>query len=199
MVKTIILASNNKHKIEEIKAMLTNYDVKSLSDIGFTDDIIEDGDTFEANAIIKAEAVYNYIKNKSFYGYILADDSGLCVDALGGEPGVYSARYAGNHNDKANRDKLISALKGIKNRSAHYECDIALMHPDGTYKIFVGKCFGHITEKEIGENEFGYNKIFYSAELKKTFAQASIEERNFVSHRGKAIKQVIEYLSNKKD
>ncbi len=194
--QSIILASNNEHKIEEIKAMFNNYNVLSLLDIGFTEDIIEDGVTFFDNALIKALAVYNYIKDKKYNAYIIADDSGLCVDALNGAPGVFSARYAGNHDAKANRDKLLEELKDEKNRNAHYECDVVLMLQNGEYKNFVGRCDGVITTAEIGDNEFGYNKIFYSLDLQKTFAQATIEERNAVSHRGKAIKQVKEYLEN---
>ena len=193
---TIILASSNAHKIEEIRVMFKDYNVLSLLDIGFTDEIIEDGVTFFDNALIKANAVYNFIKDKNLNALIIADDSGLCVDALNGAPGVFSARYSGNHNDKANRDKLLNELKNSANRDAHYECDIVLMLKDGEYKNFVGRCNGKITTEEIGDNDFGYNRIFYSNDLQKTFGQASIDERNSVSHRGRAISQVKEYLEN---
>ena len=195
-MKTIILASNNQHKIEEIKEMFLGYEVLSLKDIGFNDDIIEDGVTFFDNALIKANAVLDFIKEKKYDAYIIADDSGLCVDALDGAPGVFSARYAGNHNDKANRDKLLMELENAQSRDAHYECDVVLMLPNGEYKNFVGRCYGRITDKEIGDNEFGYNRIFYSLDLQKTFGEASISERNSVSHRGRAISQVKEYLLN---
>ena len=194
MKKTIILASNNKHKIEEISKMFEDFKVLSLSDIGFNEDIIEDGVTFFDNALIKAQALFNFIKDKNYNAYIIADDSGLCVDALDGAPGVFSARYAGNHNDKANRDKLLKELENKEDRNAHYECDIVLMNEKGEFEEFNGRCYGRITTEEIGDNEFGYNKIFYSLDLNKTFGQASIEERNSVSHRGRAISQVKRFL-----
>ena len=113
----IVIASNNKHKIKEFKEMLSNYDILSLNDIGFTDDIVEDGNSFEENALIKAKTIHNYLKNKNLDYLVMADDSGLCCDALDGAPGIYSARYAGEHDDQANRDKLIKDLEG-KDKSA---------------------------------------------------------------------------------
>ena len=125
---------------------------------------------------------------------VLADDSGLCVDALNGEPGVYSARYAGGHgNNQANRDKLLSNLEG-KDRSAYFCCTIVVMYPDGTYKVFEGKTYGKITTEELGDKSFGYDCIFYSNDLNKTFGEASEEEKNSVSHRARALNQLITYI-----
>ena len=135
----IILASNNKNKIKEIKEMLPNMEVLSLNDIGFLDDIVEDGLTFSENALIKARATKVFINSKNIKAWILSDDSGLCVKALNNEPGIYSARYAGNHNDQANRDKLLNELKNKSNRDAFFMCSMALISPNGEEHIFNGK------------------------------------------------------------
>lgn len=195
-IKTIVIATNNKHKLEEYKQILTNYNIITLNDIGFSDDIEENGETFEENALIKAQAIHNYLKNKKQEYIVLAEDSGLCVDALNGAPGVYSARYAGTHgDDQANRDKLQAELKG-KERTAYFNCTIVLFYPNGLHKIFEGKTFGKISEKEIGSKEFGYDCVFYSKDLNKTFGEASEEEKNSVSHRGRAIKEMIKEINN---
>ena len=124
-MKKLILASNNKHKIKEFNEVLTDYEILSLNDIGFTEDIIEDGETFADNALIKCRAVSDYCKKNNYNYDIISDDSGLCCDALNGEPGIHSARYAGNHNDQANRDKLRKELKD-KDRKAYFVCFICL-------------------------------------------------------------------------
>lgn len=193
-MKTIVVASNNKHKIKEIKEILTGYNVLTLNDIGFHDEIIEDGKTFEENALIKARTIHNYLKSKNLNHIVLADDSGLCVDALNGAPGVYSARYAKEHSDdQANRDKLLKELEG-KDRTANFVCNIVLYYPNGEYKTFVGKTEGKITKEEIGNKSFGYDCIFYSNELNKTFGEAKDEEKNVVSHRGRALKEMLKKL-----
>ena len=193
-MKTIVVASNNKHKIKEIKEILTGYNVLTLNDIGFHDEIIEDGKTFEENALIKARTIHNYLKSKNLNHIVLADDSGLCVDALNGAPGVYSARYAKGHSDdQANRDKLLKELEG-KDRTANFVCNIVLYYPNGEYKTFVGKTEGKITKEEIGNKSFGYDCIFYSNELNKTFGEAKDEEKNAVSHRGRALKEMLKKL-----
>lgn len=193
-MKTIVVASNNKHKIKEIKEILTGYNVLTLNDIGFHDEIIEDGKTFEENALIKARTIHNYLKSKNLNHIVLADDSGLCVDALNGAPGVYSARYAKEHSDdQANRDKLLKELEG-KDRTANFVCNIVLYYPNGEYKTFVGKTEGKITKEEIGNKSFGYDCIFYSNELNKTFGEAKDEEKNAVSHRGRALKEMLKKL-----
>lgn len=189
----IVLASNNKHKIKEIKEILSNYEILSLNDIDFNDEIIEDGNSFEENALIKAKTIHDYLKSKDLNYIVMADDSGLCVNSLNGEPGIYSARYAKEHDDKANRDKLLKELEG-KNREAYFNCTIVVYYPDGTYKTFVGKTYGEITTEEIGKTDFGYDCVFLSKDLNKTFGEASEEEKNSVSHRGRALKEVIKEL-----
>ena len=188
--KIIVVASNNKHKIKEIKEILTNYDIISLDDIGFNDEIEENGKTFKENAMIKAQTIHKYLKKSGKEYIVLADDSGLCVDSLNGEPGVYSARYAGVHGDEqSNRNKLLKNLEG-KERAAYFCCTIVIIYPDDKYQIFEGKTYGEITKEEIGQNGFGYDCIFYSNDLKKTFGEASEEEKNSVSHRARAIEKI---------
>ena len=189
----IVLASNNKHKIKEIKEILSNYEILSLNDIDFIDDIVEDGNSFEENALIKAKTIHDYLKSKDLEYIVMADDSGLCVNSLNGEPGIYSARYAKEHDDKANRDKLLKELEG-KNREAYFNCTIVVYYPNETYKTFVGKTYGEITTEEIGKTDFGYDCVFLSKDLNKTFGEASEEEKNSVSHRGRALKEVMKEL-----
>lgn len=193
-METIVLASNNKHKVKEIKEMLKDYNIITLNDINYYDEIEETGETFLENALIKAKTIHNYLKEKKLDYIVIADDSGLCVDSLNGAPGVYSARYAGVHGDnEANRDKLQKELKG-KKRDAKFVCTIVAYYPNGQYKSFVGETFGRIIEEELGSKDFAYDCIFYSNELNKTFGEASEEEKNRVSHRGRAIEELIRGL-----
>ena len=192
-MNTIVLASNNKHKIAEFKQML-NANVITMEEIGFHDDIIEDGNTFFENSMIKAKAISNFLKSKNLNYDVLADDSGLCVNALNGEPGIFSARYAGDHTSEANRQKLLEKLKGKDDRTAYFNCTLVLLHPDGSYIEAVGKTFGHILKEKDGDSEFTYDCLFFSDELGKSFSSATAEEKNSVSHRGKAIKNLIEKL-----
>ena len=193
-MKTIVLASNNKHKLKEFKKILKNYKILTLNDIGYTDDIEENGKTFEENAKIKAKAVQEFLKKNNLDYPVISDDSGLCVDSLNGAPGVYSARYAGEHgNDQENRNKLIKELTG-KNNNAYFICVIALYYPNNEYKTFEGKTYGKIIDEEIGSKEFGYDCIFYSNDLNKTFGEASEEEKNSISHRSRAIQKLLEVL-----
>ena len=189
-MKKIVLASNNSHKIKEFKKILNTYEILSLKDIGFDNEIIEDGETFFENAYIKAKVVSDFLKENSLDYDVIADDSGLCVPALDGKPGVYSARYAEEHNDKANRDKLILDLKDKDNKEAFFICQIVLLHPDDTYSSCDGKTYGTITFEERGNTDFGYDCIFLSNELGITFGEASEEEKNKVSHRGRAIEKL---------
>ena len=191
-MKKIVLASNNKHKIEEFKKILNDYEILSLDDIGFNIEIEETGNTFLENATIKTDTIYNFLKNKEYI--IIADDSGLCVNSLNGEPGIYSARYSGVHGDsKANRDKLIKKLKG-KDKNAYFICTIVVCYPDFTHKHFIGKTEGKIIDEERGKTDFGYDCIFYSNELNKTFGEATENEKNSVSHRGRAIKEMLKSI-----
>lgn len=184
----LVLASNNKHKIQEIKSILLkngcDVNVLSLADIGYFDEIVEDGTTFEENALIKARTV-------AALGYIgIADDSGLCVDALGGAPGIYSARYAGEPCDHAkNNEKLLKALDGKKKeeRSAAFVSVIACACPDGAYFTVRGECRGEMLEALQGEGGFGYDPLFRPDGYTVTFAELSFDEKNTISHRAKAL------------
>lgn len=184
----IVFATGNKHKIEEFSAILKRYmpDIKvvSMKEVGIFDDIVEDGLTFEDNAMIKARAV-------SKYGYIgVADDSGITVDALDGAPGIYSARYAGEHgNDKKNNQKLLADMQGIENRRGAFVCAIACAFPENMANedFFVrGECKGFVLCEEKGNGGFGYDPLFFVEEYGKTFAELSAEEKNKISHRAVA-------------
>ncbi len=183
----IVLASRNKKKIAELQALLaeTLADIKvlSLDDIGFWGDIEEDGSSFEENAMIKARAVAER-------GYIgVGDDSGLVVNALGGAPGIYSARYAGEHGDDgANNEKLLLELKDKKDRSAAFVSVLACAMPDGDSFTVRGECPGTILNEYLGEGGFGYDPLFFYEPFGKTFAQMTMEEKNEISHRGVAMR-----------
>ena len=192
----IVLASRNKKKIAELQTLLSQYieniEILSLDDVGIYGEIEEDGDTFEANALIKAKVAASS-------GYIgVGDDSGLVVDALGGAPGVFSARYAGEHgDDEANNALLIKNLAGIADRSARFVCCIACVFPEGDKNepiIAKGFVEGEIIDERQGDGGFGYDPIFYCPAVGKTLAEVSAEEKNKVSHRGNAIKAFAEKL-----
>ena len=189
----IVLASNNQHKIKEFKEILKDYEILSLNDIEYYDEIEETGETFEENSLLKAKTIHDFLKEKGLEYIVVADDSGLCCEALNGAPGVYSARYAGNHNDQANRDKLRKELKD-KDHTAYFNCTIVVYYPDETHKVFVGKTYGTIIEEEKGDKSFGYDCIFLSKDLNKTFGEATEEEKNSVSHRGRAIGEILKEL-----
>ncbi len=195
-MKKIVLASQNKNKVKELQIILNGYEVISLADIGFCDDIDETGSTTMENSKIKALAVLNYVKQNGLDYAVVADDSGLFVNALGGEPGVYSARYAGNHDDAANRKKLLKNLEDKTDRTAYFECVITYADA-GVLKQFVGRTYGEITKKELGNGGFGYDSIFYSHDLKKTFGESSAEEKNSVSHRGRALAGFSDWLKKR--
>ena len=189
----IVLASNNAHKVLEYKLLLNDYEILTLKDIGFYDDIEETGSTFLENALIKAKVVSEFLKEKGLDYDVLADDSGCCVPTLNGEPGIYSARYAGNHDAKANRAKLIANLKG-KDPKAYFITVIVLYHIDGSYIYKEGKTYGKIIDEERGDTSFGYEALFLSDDLGKTFGEATREEKNSVSHRFRALEQIREEL-----
>lgn len=189
-MKKIVLASNNKHKIKEFKEILSNVEILTLSDIGFFDEIEETGNSFLDNALIKASSISKYLKEKGLDYDVIADDSGLCCEALNLAPGIYSARYAGIHGDsKANRNKLINDLKN-KDKTAYFNATIVLYHIDGTYDYKEGKTYGKIIDEELGDTSFGYDCIFLSDDLNKTFGEALSEEKNKVSHRYRALEQI---------
>ena len=194
----LIIASNNQHKIEEIKAVLNGKfdEITTLSEAGIDCDPEENGETFLENALIKAKAVAK-LTDKA----VLADDTGLCVNALGGKPGVYSARYAGDfpcgnerHDSAANRRKLLSELTNVTDRSAYFQTVVVLLYPDGKVVTGEGCVHGQIIEQEQGSNGFGYDSIFYSTELNKTFAEASTTEKLTVSHRSRALHDLLNKL-----
>ena len=191
----LLIASNTKHKIEEIKAVLQGkFDkITTLSEEGIYCDPDETGATFAENALIKAQAVAKYT-NKA----VLADDTGLCVRALGGRPGVYSARYASDdpladkgHDSAANRRKLLRELQGASDRSAYFQTVVVLLQPSGKVVYGEGKVEGEILNQEQGANGFGYDCVFYSHELNKTFAEASPAEKLSVSHRSRALTDLL--------
>lgn len=189
-MKRIILASNNNKKIEELRSLCTHlpYKIFSLSELNFCDEIIEDGDSYQANALLKVNAVRNRFKDD----IIISDDSGIEVDALNGAPGIYSARYAKTPEECI--EKMLMELNGVKDRSARFRCVIALAIPNQDVKFFEGVCDGCITQEKSGVNGFGYDPIFFSYELEKVMATASRDEKASVSHRGKALRSAITYL-----
>ena len=181
-----VLASNNKKKITELRAILSSLlpecEVMSLKEAGIEGDIEENGATFEENSIIKASV-------PAKLGYIgIADDSGLCVDALDGAPGIYSARYSGG-GDQANIEKLLKELDTVpdEQRTAKFVCVMSAVFPDGRTITARGETYGVILREQRGEDGFGYDPVFYSTDLNKTFAEASADEKNKVSHRGRAL------------
>lgn len=188
----LIFATNNNHKKEEVSKLLPGYEVVALSEIGITDEIQETGDTLEENALIKAQFVF---KETGFDCF--ADDTGLEVEALDGRPGVYSARYAGEPADsQANIDKLLTELKGMNNRKARFRTVIALIQ-NGQEVFFEGIISGTIIECMAGKAGFGYDPVFIPDGYTHTFAQMSQEEKNKISHRGKAIQKLAEFLNSK--
>ena len=206
----IVLASNNRKKIAELETLLEKcasktISVKTLRDIGYTDEIVEDGNSFEENSLIKAST-------PAKLGYIgIADDSGLCVDFLGGKPGIYSARYSGEGaNDERNREKLLRELDGVaeENRGAEIVCTVIPKEwrisselaeksgiPAKRAMVVRGICRGVILTEEHGDGGFGYDPLFYFPEFEGTFAEISQEKKNSVSHRGRAMSEFIEKLT----
>lgn len=189
-LKKIIVATGNAHKLEEISKIFSGVEVLSQKQCGFSEEVEETGATFIENALIKARAASKALKE-----VVLADDSGLCVKSLGGAPGVHSARYAGDHgNDKANRVLLLKNMQGVEDRTAWFECALALVFPDGNEITLSGKTYGKILHEEVGEQGFGYDSLFFSDDLQKSFAQADMSEKNAVSHRGRALALLKEKL-----
>lgn len=194
-MKKLILASNNKKKIREMKEILKEIpiEVKSLEDENIQIDVVEDGKTFEENAKKKAKEIYEFLLEKGEKEFIvLADDSGIAVDYLGGEPGIYSARYAGEHgNDAKNNEKLLNNLYGVKkeDRGAKFVCQLAIFTDAGEYHSVTGEVNGTIIEELHGEGGFGYDPLFFYEPLNKTFGELTSNEKNEISHRGIALKE----------
>lgn len=188
MIDIIVLATTNKNKIKEFQQMLKDFPInlRSLSDFGPLPEIIEDGATFDDNAYKKAHQTAKILGLPT-----IADDSGLTVEALNGAPGVYSARYAGeNSTDQDNIDKLLRDMQGVSNRKATFHCVLSVAVPSGPALTYEGTCNGVLLEKPKGTSGFGYDPLFYFEELGKTFAECTMEEKNKVSHRGKALSEL---------
>ena len=188
----IVLASSNEHKVKEINAIVSELGIEFvLPPKGF--DPVEDGDTFEENSFIKAYEAWKLAKT-----WTLADDSGLCIDALNGAPGIHSARYA--ETPQARIDRVLQEMQDIKNRSACFKCCMTLINPQGQVAYsYTGVCEGSIVESQRGTNGFGYDPIFLLKASDKTMAELSDEEKNKISHRGKALNFILNYLNGVKN
>jgi XTP/dITP diphosphohydrolase len=188
----IVFATNNPNKLKEIQALIPNgIEILSLKEIGCTEDIPETGTTLEANAFQKA----HYLKKH--YGYdCFADDTGLEVESLNGAPGVYSARYAGpERSAEANMAKILDKLKGTENRKAQFRTAIALIL-NGEEQLFEGMVEGHICEAKQGEEGFGYDPIFLPENDQRSFAQMTMDEKGAISHRGRAVRKLVDFLGS---
>lgn len=188
----LIIASNNNHKLIEIKAILGGLfeEILSMREAGIEHETIEDGNSFMENAVKKAKEIAELSGCCA-----LADDSGICVDALDGAPGIYSARFCGHHgDDEANNRLLLKKLEGREDRGAHYTCAIALVYPDGRQVCAEGYMYGQIGYEEKGENGFGYDPLFFLPEYGCTAAQLSPEQKNQISHRASALHALLAQL-----
>lgn len=196
-METVIIASGNQGKLKEFKELMKDLavEVKSLKDFPEIGDIEENGTSFAENAYIKAKAVYEATGCLS-----IADDSGLEVDALDGAPGIYSARYAGeNKDDKANNEKLLKEMDAVPNekRGAQFHCAIVAIDKEGRRYDAEGIVRGEILRVPQGDNGFGYDPLFYIEEFGRTTAELSMDEKNKISHRGKAVRQIVDILKEK--
>ena len=192
MAEKFVLATHNPGKLKEMGAILSQFGVEVVSpkDLGITVDVEETGATFAENAMLKAKAICAAAKLPA-----IADDSGLCVDALNGGPGVYSARYGGEGlDDKGRYMLLLNSMRGQPTRAAHFACAIACVFPNGDELTAEGRCDGTIAFAPIGEGGFGYDPVFFVPELKKTFGQLTAEEKSAISHRGRALAVFVEKL-----
>jgi XTP/dITP diphosphohydrolase len=196
MKRKLILATRNKGKLKEIQVLLSDLDIDimSLDEAENAPHVVEDGKTFMENAFKKAKVIAEATGIMA-----LADDSGLEVDALDGAPGVYSARYSGEDaSDASNNEKLLADLEGVSSekRSAHFSCVIIVYHPSGRWISTEAECEGEITTNPSGDQGFGYDPVFYIPSIKRTMAQLSPEEKNSLSHRGKALEKLKAELPN---
>ncbi|MGN0806486.1 MAG: RdgB/HAM1 family non-canonical purine NTP pyrophosphatase [Candidatus Coproplasma sp.] len=183
--KDVVVASGNAGKIQEFKEIIHGVNFISMREAGFKGEPEETGNTFKDNAYIKAKAVFDELKRPT-----IADDSGLCVDALGGAPGVYSARFSGG-DFKDNRALLLKRMEGITDRNARFVCAVCYINERGETLFGEGYTEGKILFEEIGDKGFGYDNLFYSFDLKKSFGEADEEEKNTVSHRYRALKDLL--------
>jgi len=194
-MKQVVIATKNKGKAKDFEALFgpLGYEVVTMFDVAPEMEIDETGTTFEENAIIKAETLA-----KELGTIVIADDSGLAVDALNGEPGVYSARYAGDHDDEANMVKLLENLKNVadEKRTARFCCCIAIAGPDFETTTVFGTCEGVIAHEKRGTNGFGYDPVFFVPSLNRMMAELTADEKGAISHRGNAIRKLKEQLPN---
>lgn len=193
-MRRVIVATSNAHKAQELETMLDipEFKLETMADAGLVSNPVEDADTFTGNALIKARAAYAECKERGIEACVLADDSGISVDKLGGEPGVLSARYAGvGAGQDAINKKLFAKLDGVpfEERGAHFSCALAFIDEDGNETVVEGKVFGRVGFGPVGDDGFGYDPIFYPLEYdyEKTFGQVSSEEKNKISHRARAV------------
>ncbi|MCZ0771966.1 RdgB/HAM1 family non-canonical purine NTP pyrophosphatase [Campylobacter hepaticus] len=199
----IVLATSNKHKVLELKAILKDFDLYAFNEVLQTFEIEENGKSFKENALIKARAVFDALnkeQKKNFF--VLSDDSGICVDVLEGKPGIYSARFSSQGDDKNNRNKLISemAKKGFKQSKAHYVAALALVGLEGEFSVH-GSMHGCVIDTPKGKNGFGYDPLFIPKGYDKTLAQLNAQEKNHISHRFKALelmKIILKMLNKRK-
>ena len=192
MKKLVVIATGNAGKVREFAKAFENSDpdleFKTQKEIGFTDDVDENGTSFQENAKIKALAVAAFLKSKNIGGTVIADDSGLEVKALGGAPGIHSARFAGEHgNSRANNEKLLRELADKQDRSARFVCHLCIVHENGNVDYVEGECPGSIIQEFRGDEGFGYDPLFVPKGKSLTFAEMSLEEKQALSHRGHAI------------
>ncbi len=193
-LEEIVFASHNEGKIKEIKKLLAPYGIKVKSALDMNlPDVEETGKTFEENSLLKSRTIAKLVNMPC-----LADDSGLCVDALDGAPGVYSARYAPNRDFDKGMEKLLAEMEKSpnKSRNAHFSCVISLAWPDGQYKVFAGQVDGKIAFHKMGAGGFGYDPLFVPEGFTSSFAQMSQEEKNKISHRGRAVEKLKDFLNN---
>ncbi len=194
-MKQVVIATKNRGKVKDFETLFQplGYEVVTMFDVAPNMEIEETGTTFEENAVLKAEAL-----SKALNKMVIADDSGLAIDALDGEPGVYSARYAGDHDDEANIQKVLANLEGVQERTARFVCVIAVATPSQATYTVRGECVGEITTAKKGDNGFGYDPIFYVPTLEKTMAQLTAEQKASVSHRGNALRKLQDKLGESK-
>lgn len=193
-LEEIVFASHNEGKIKEIKKLLAPYGIKVKSALDMNlPDVEETGKTFEENSLLKSRTIAKLVNMPC-----LADDSGLCVDALNGAPGVYSARYAPNRDFDKGMENLLAEMEKSpnKSRNAHFSCVISLAWPDGQYKVFAGQVDGKIAFHKMGAGGFGYDPLFVPEGFTSSFAQMSQEEKNKISHRGRAVEKLKDFLNN---
>ncbi len=189
-MQELVIASNNKGKITEIRRLIPDLSLLSLKDINFSDEIPEPYHTFEENAFTKANTIHQFSRRNVF-----ADDSGICIGHLNGAPGVDSAHYSGVRDDEKNLQKVLSEMKGIDDRRAWYKAIICLIWKDEVH-YFDGTCHGKILSSKRGAGGFGYDPIFVPDGYEQTFAELPLSEKNKISHRGKAVSKMVAFLEN---